>query len=375
MESFDFAVIGGGIAGASAAYELAAHGSVVLLETEDTCGYHTTGRSAAIFTEAYEHDAVRLLTLASRSFLQEPPDGFAEVPILSPMAVLVIGRDDQKERVAEEIAAARTLVPSVEQLDGPQAENECPVLREGYVAAAMWEPDSRAIDVDALHQGFLRGVRERGGLIKTSSPVSGLVASNGSWTVTAGDQKLNVSAVVNAAGAWASEVGAMAGASSIDLVPHRRTAFTFAAPVELDTTALPMVVDVDEDFYFKPEGPQFLASLAEETPMPPHDVRHEEVDVALAIERIEAATTLQIRHVGTAWAGLRTFAVDRLPVVGEDPAASGFFWLAGQGGFGIMTSPAMARAIAGLVVERSLPPDLLELGVTAKALSPQRLLG
>lgn len=375
MERADFVVIGGGIAGASAAYELAAHGSVVLLEAEAMCGYHTTGRSAALFTEAYEKDFVRLLTVASREFLEEPPPGFADTPILSPLPTMMIGRADQQGRVDEEVEAARALVPSVQAVDAGAAVELCPILRSGYVAAALYEPDSRSIDVHALHQGFLGALRKRDGTVLVSSRVSELARSRGSWTVIAGDSVVVAPVVVNAAGAWADAVAELAEARPVGLGPKRRTAFTFAAPDGVDTAALPMVIDIEEDFYFKPEGPHFLGSLAEETPMEPHDVRHEEVDVALAIERIEAATTLSIRHVRTAWAGLRTFAPDRLPVVGEDPAVTGFYWLAGQGGYGIMTSPGMSRALAGLVVDGELPDNLVGLGVRAEALSPARFSG
>lgn len=375
MERVDFIVVGGGIAGASAAYELAAHGRVVLVEAEATCGYHTTGRSAALFTEAYERDVVRLLAMASRSFLESPPDGFTDTPILSPLPILLIGREDQRRRVEDEIAVTARLVPSVRGVDGEQARALCPVLRPGYVAAALLEPDGRSIDVDALHQGFLRGLRKRDGVVNTGFRVSSLARTDRGWAVSDGVETVTARVVVNAAGAWSDQVAAMAGAGPVGLVPYRRTAFTFAAPPGMGTGDLPMVIDVDEDFYFKPEGPQFLASLAEETPMEPHDVRHEEIDVALAIERIEAATTLRIRHVRSAWAGLRTFAPDRLPVVGEDPALPGFFWLAGQGGFGIMTSPAMSRAVAGLAVHGRLPADLAAIGVTREAVSPGRLRG
>ncbi|MEE8330379.1 MAG: FAD-binding oxidoreductase [Acidimicrobiia bacterium] len=374
METADFVVIGGGIAGASAAYELAVHGRVVLVEAEATCGYHTTGRSAAVFTVAYEHDAVRLLTMASRSFLESPPEDFADAPILSPLPMLLIGREDQRERVEEEVAATAKLVPSVRQIDGGEAEALCRVLRKGYVDAALLEPDSYAVDVDVLHQGFLRGLRQRGGVINTDWRVATLASDKSGWTVSNGEVTVSAEVVVNAAGAWSDVVASLAGANTVGLVPKRRTAFTFGAPDDLDTSGMPMVIDVDEQFYFKPEGPQFLASLAELTPMEPQDVRHEEIDVALAIERIEAATTLEIRHVRSAWAGLRTFASDGLPVVGEDPGQPGFYWLAGQGGFGIMTSPAMSRAAAGLVVDGQLPPDLVDLGVTPEALSPGRLL-
>ncbi len=190
---------------------------------------------------------------------------------------------------------------------------------------------------------------------------------------TEAGRALRAPVVVNAAGAWADRVGEMAGAPPIGLQPMRRTAFTFAAPDGLDLGPVPMVVDAEEQFYFKPEGPQFLASLAEETPMEPHDVRHEEADVALAIERIESATTLHIRSVRSAWAGLRSFVPDRHPVIGPEPDLPGFHWLAGQGGFGIMTSPAAARALAGLVVDGRLPADVRRAGVTEAQITPGRL--
>jgi D-arginine dehydrogenase len=372
MEHVDFVVIGGGIAGASVAYELAQHGRVVLVEAEATCGYHTTGRSAALFTEAYERDVMRLLAMASRGFLEAPPPGFCDGEILSPLAILFIGRSDQAERVEEEAAIAREMVPSVRVLDGAAAAELCPVLRPGYVAVAALEPDAYTIDVHALHQGFLGGLRHRGGRVVTGFRSSTVTMSDGGWVVSDGSRTFDCSVVVNAAGAWGDEVAALAGATPVGLVPYRRTAFTFAAPDGVNPSALPMVIDVDEDFYFKPEGPQFLGSLAEETPMEPHDVRHTEIDVALAIERIEAATTLHIRHVRTAWAGLRTFSPDRRPVVGEDPERRGLFWLTGQGGYGIMTSPAMARAVAGLVVDGAIPDDLAARGISADRLSPAR---
>ncbi|MDH3731597.1 MAG: FAD-binding oxidoreductase, partial [Acidimicrobiia bacterium] len=250
MERADFVVIGGGIAGASAAYELAAHGRVVLVEAEAICGYHTTGRSAAIFTEAYEHDAVRLLTMASRSFLQAPPDGFTGIPILSPLAILLIGREDQRQQVEEEIATAMRFVPSVRRLEGEEAQAHCQILRRGYVDVALLEPDAHAIDVDGLHQGFLHGLRRRDGIIKTGWRVSSLASNRSGWTVSNGSETVECAAVVNAAGAWGDVVGSMAAAATIGLVPKRRTAFTFAAPDGVGTADLPMVIDIDEQFYF-----------------------------------------------------------------------------------------------------------------------------
>lgn len=373
MHHVEYIVIGAGIAGASAAYELAAHGEVVLFEREVVAGYHTTGRSAALYTETWEHGVVRALTLASRAFLESPPEGFSDYPLLSPEPLLIVGRPDQRHLVDRLMADATRAVANISTVDGATAERLCPLLRPGYVAAAAYEPGSRSIDVDALHQGFLRGMRRRGSTLILRADVEQVTATPDGWTVVAGEHEATAPVVVNASGAWADVVGAMAGASPIGLVPMRRTAFTFPAPEDIDLTGSAMVVDVGEGFYFKPEGGQILGSLADQTPMEPQDVRPEEIDVALAIERIQRATILQIRHVRRTWAGLRSFVADRNPVVGEDPIAPGFFWLAGQGGAGIMTSPAMSRALAGLVTTGEIPDDLQALGVTASELSPRRI--
>lgn len=371
-ETADFVVIGGGIAGAAAAYELAAHGSVVLLEREQVAGYHTTGRSAALYTEAWEKGVWRTLTVASRPFLENPPEGFVDYPLLSPLPLLIIGRDDQKQLV-EDLAADAARNVEVALLDDAAARDRCPVLRPGYAVLSIFEPASRAIDVDALHQGYLRGARSRGARIELGREARRFERTVSGWTVIGPDHEYRTRAVVNAAGAWCDVVAQMAGVASIGLVPKRRTAFTFAAPAAVDTSGMPMVVDVSEQFYFKPEAGQFMGSLAEATPMEPHDVRPEEIDVALAIERIEAATTLEIRHVRRTWAGLRSFVSDGLPVIGEDPAAPGFYWLAGQGGAGIMTSSAMARLLTKLIVDGGVPEDLAQLGLEPGELAPSRL--
>ncbi len=367
METADFVIIGGGIAGAAAAYELSAHGETLLVERERIAGYHTTGRSAALLTEAWEHGAVRDLTSASRPFLERPPEGFADFALLKPLPLLLIGRDDQRSTV-EGLAKDATAIAGVEILDGAGAVGVCPVLRPGYVSAAVSEPNSVEIDVNGLHQGFLRGTRSRGGEVRTDAEVHELRRTNDGWIVGSGESTISAGVVVNASGAWGDVIAELAGVEPIGLVPHRRTAFTFPSPI--DTRELPMVVDVDEQFYFKPESGRFMGSLAEATPMEPHDVRPEEIDVALAIERIEAATTLHIRHVSRTWAGLRSFVADRLPVIGRERGAPGFFWLVGQGGAGIMTSPAMGQLAAHLVVGGPVPA-----GVDAAELAPDRLRG
>lgn len=355
MDTVDFIVIGAGIAGASAAYRLAEHGTVVVLERESIAGYHTTGRSAAVFTEAYESDEVRALTRGSRAFFEDPPDGFSDVRLLSPMPVLLLARPDQMDTLDEEFDRSDGLV---QRLDRMMTRARCPVLRQEYVGGALLEKHACSIDVHALHQGFLRGVRQKGGRVVTNAEVLTLERS-GSWTVSTSAGSFVAPTVVNAAGAWADDVARMAGIRPLGLVPMRRTAFTFDP--HQDTAGWPMVIDIDEAFYFKPDGHLLLASPCDETPMEPCDVRHQELDVAIAIDRLHTATSLEIRHVTTAWAGLRTFAPDRLPIVGWGPDTPGFFWLAGQGGFGIMTSPALSQVAVALIAGCDLPVDLHRL--------------
>ncbi|MFQ5555429.1 MAG: NAD(P)/FAD-dependent oxidoreductase [Acidimicrobiia bacterium] len=370
MEHADFVIIGGGIAGASAGFELAERGRVVLLEREQTAGYHTTGRSAALYTEIYERGPIRALTLAGREFFEDPPPGFAEHPLLSPLPVLFIGREDQGAAL-DALRNASGGSFELEVVTGDALRELCPVLRPDRIVSGLLEVRAKEIDVHGLHQGFLAGIRRRGGVVRTDAGVTKLQRDDATWIVVAGGVTVEAPVVVNAAGAWCEDVAGLAGAAPVGLTPLRRTAFTFG-PEDHDLEGWPMVVDAHEDFYFKPERVQLMGSLAEETPMTPHDVRHDEIDVALAIERIKAATTFDIRHVRRAWAGLRTFTTDRLPVVGFDPEVQGFFWLAGQGGFGIMTSPALGRVAAALVCDGELPTDLVAAGVAASEISPVR---
>jgi len=373
MPDYEFAVIGAGIAGASVAHELQAHGRVVLLEREPLPGHHTTGRSAAVLVQSYGNDVVRRLTQASRGFFESPPDGFAAHPLVFDRPVLFIGRADQRERLEEERKAGEELGVDLRLLDAAEARSLCPVLREDYVAGGLLEPDARGIDVAGTLDGFLRGLRARGGVVRTRAEVVRIEPTGEGWEVEAGGEILRAALVVDAAGAWCDEVAGLAGARPIGLQPLRRTVITFDGPGECDFRAWPIVVDVDEEFYFEPEGAQILASPADETPSEPCDAVAEDYEVALAVDRIERATTLEIRHIQSRWAGLRSFVADRGPVIGADPDLPGFFWLAGQGGFGIMTAPAAARAAASLIVRGSLPPDLAELGLTPEQLSPARL--
>ena len=371
----DILIVGAGIAGAGAAFETAAFASVIVLERESRCGYHSTGRSAASFSENYGSGVVRRLAAASRAFLENPPAGFAEHPLLAPRGMITIGRTDQLELLEQQLAGARELVPGIERLDVAEAIARVPVLRKDYVAGAYIEPDAREVDVHGLHQGFLRAAKVRGARIVVNAEVLAIERKHRQWTVTTAAGRFYAPLLVNAAGAWADIIAAHAGIDALGLVPKRRTAFNIPAPPGVDIKGWPLINDVAEQFYFKPDAGQIFVSPADATPSAPVDAYPDDLDVAAGVERLERATTLNVQRVSRAWAGLRTFASDATPVVGFDPGVDGFFWLAAQGGYGIKTSPALSRACAGLIRDRRLPEDLTRLGVTARHLSPDRLRG
>lgn len=373
MTECDFLVIGAGMAGASAAYELAGHGRVILLEREAQAGYHSTGRSAAVYAESYGNTTVRALTSAGRTFFESPPPGFAEAPVLSPRGFLFIARTDQEGSLQALIGDAHKTASPLRLVTAAEALGRVPVLDSHYVAAAAVEPGAMDMDVHAIHQGFLKGVRARGGRLITNAEVVELGRANGRWCARTRTDRFAAPVVVNAAGAWADEAARLAGVRPVGLVPKRRTAFVFDPPEGLEVADWPVVIDVDEEFYFKPEAGRILGSPADETPVPAQDVQPEELDVAIGADRIERATTLTILRIERKWAGLRSFVSDKTPVVGFAPDAPGFFWLAGQGGYGIQTAPGLARIAAALATGRPLPGDLAERGVTEKDLAPERL--
>ncbi len=373
MERYDIAVIGAGIAGASAAYEIATLGRVVLLERERMPGYHSTGRSAAVFTGNYGVETIRRLTAASRDFLESPPAGFTDHPILDPRPVLWLARTDQMKTLNAMHASAIRLVPSIRMIDADETLQICPALERDYIAGGMLEPDAMDIDVAALHQGYLRAFRARSGQVRTNFEVVRITRSGDGWRLDSPGGSISCGIVVNAAGAWCDRIAQLAGANAVGLTPKRRTAFVFEVASEFDARNWPSVIDSDEEFYFKPESGGVLGSPADETPVSPCDVQPEMLDIAHAIDRIQRATTLTIERLRNKWAGLRSFVADGTPVVGMDPDLPGFFWLAGQGGYGIMTAPAMSRAVAGLMEHGELPTDLREIGISCEALSPSRL--
>lgn len=361
-------VIGAGIAGASAAWHLAGRASVVVVEREAQAGAHATGRSAALHTETSGAPVVRLLAAASRPFLAEPPEGFAEHDLLSPRGLLWIARPDERDRLAAKAAAAEAAGVEVRRLDSSQCRALVEVLLPEAAAAGIIEPRAMTIDVDGLLQGFLRGARRKGAELCLSAGAVSVAGRAGAWQVQAGERSLDCDVVVNAAGAWCDQLAELAGVAPLGLRPLRRSVFVFPPPAGIDASGWPMVWDIGNRFYFEPEGSMLLVSPVDETPSEPCDARPEMEDIAMGVEDLEAATDLQVRGVRRTWAGLRTFASDSVPVVGFDPGCPGFFWLAGQGGYGIKTSPALGQLCASLILGDTppLPSDAVD------ALSPAR---
>lgn len=369
----DFLVIGGGIAAASLGYWLAPHGRTVLLERESQPGYHSTGRSAALFFDSYGTPQVRALTLASRAFFEHPPAGFAEHALLGPRGALMIARPGEEALLEQHWALLHVINPRAELLDAAQACARVPVLRREQVLGAVYEPDPNDMDVHSIHQGYLRGLRAHGGELVCSAEATAIERVDGRWHVEAGGKTYHAPVLVNAAGAWCDEIAAMASVARIGLVPKRRSAFMFDAPALPGWAQWPMCIGLDHSWYIKPDAGMMLGSPANEEPMSPQDVQPEEMDIALGVQRIEEMTTLTIHRPGRRWAGLRSFVADGDLVGGFDAIAPGFFWLAAQGGYGIQTSAAMGEACAALVRGEALPQRIADYGLSAAMLSPARL--
>lgn len=370
MERFDIVVIGAGIGGASAAACLASSARVLVLEAEPQPGYHTSGRSAAFYAETYGGPNVQPLTTAARAFFEEPPAGFAATPLLLPRGALHVARPDRLFA----LAAERDRFPDVDLalLSAEETAHRLPMLRVEWQGGALWEPGCRDIDTAALLQGYLAQVRRTGGAVLTDARVTALAREAGDWTVTAGDRRFQAPIVVNAAGAWADAVAALAGIAPLGLTPLRRTMISFKVPEAPSLADLPVVLDIDGSFYFKPDAGTIWASPHDETPSAPCDAQPDELDIAITVDRIETATTFRVRRIERSWAGLRTFSPDRVPVYGFEPTAPGFFWCAGQGGFGFQTAPAAGELVTALVNGAPLPPALQAAGVRPALYAPDR---
>ncbi len=373
MAAFDVIVIGAGVVGASLAWRLAPSCRVAVVEAEDRPGYHSTGRSAAHYTDVIGGGVIQTLSAATRLFLESPPPGFTDVSLIRRRPVLLLFGTGTGDAASTLQRLEHMVGHQLFELDHGGCLERCPVLRPEKVESGLWEPAAGDIDVHAIHGAYLRAAQGSGATMFLHAPVCGMEYRSGVWRVSVPERTLEAPVVANCAGAWGDVVGGRAGAGPVGLVPMRRTAFTFRGPDGMDHGAWPLVADGGDSFYFKPEAGLILGSLADEQPSEPCDAAPEELDLALAAHRIMEWTTLDIRRMESRWAGLRSFVPDRLPVTGFDPACEGFFWNVGQGGAGIQTSSALSAYAASLILANSLPQDLVDAGLDAATLSPSRL--
>lgn len=371
----DILIIGAGIAGASLGYRLAAQRQVLLLEREAQPGYHATGRSAAMFMEAYGTPQIQALTRASRAFYEHPPTGFCEHPLLEPRGCLYVASHEQHDLLESTYAQNLANGTAVSLLDSAAALELVPSLRGELLAGAVHETGAMDLDVHALHQGFLRGLRQAGGEVRCNAELVQACYLDDLWHVELADgSRLRARQLVNAAGAWADRVAGQCGVGKVGLQPCRRSAFTFPGPAQHDFARWPAVIGVDESFYFKPDAGQLLGSPANADPVEPQDAAPEELDLALGIYNIEAMTTLEIRRLSHSWAGLRSFVADGDLVIGFDPVSPAFFWLAAQGGYGIQSAAGASRLAADLLLGLPLCASLVSQGVEPARLSPARFI-
>jgi D-arginine dehydrogenase len=364
-QDFDIAVIGAGMAGATAAAFLSVDKRVALIEAEEVAGYHTTGRSAAIWIQNYGPPDVRELTRLSRSFYEAPPAGFTDIQLIRRRPVLLLATDAQMPDLENALAAGH----GIRRASVDEAHTLVPALRPGYLAGAAMEEDAFDMDVAAIHQGFLRMLRSHGGTLGLRSRAGRIERRSGVWEIeTASGDVFRAPLVVDAAGAWGDDVATIAGVAALGLQPCRRTA-AIVDPSPFDVSNWPMICDVNEGWYARPEArTRLMVSPADATPTHPHDVQPEEIDVAIGIDRMQQALDIPVRRIEHSWAGLRTFTPDGSLAFGWDPRVEGFFWCVGQGGYGIQTAPAAGRLVADLVLGR----DPGKAGALTEAITPAR---
>lgn len=360
MSGHDIAIVGGGISGSSLAYALlvaAPKCRIVVLEGEEQPGYHTTGRSAAFYAETYGGPDVQPMTTASKSFFLQPPRGFCDTALVSPRGALHI-RHAALPGSLEALEKEFTDAGVAHQRLGPEGvRQKLPQLREDWATTAIWEPGCADIDVAALHQAYLRAARRMGAVVVMNARLERAERRNGRWVIATPAGDFDAATICNAAGAWADPVAQACGIEPIGIQPLRRT--IVVTEMRPDAPAdMPVVMDAGGSLYFKPDGGRLWISPHDETADVPHDVQPDEMDMAVALDRFEQMCDWPIRRLTSKWAGLRNFAPDRLPILGPDPQAEGFFWCAGQGGWGIQTAPAAAAMAAHMLVGATLPDGL-----------------
>ena len=370
MSDADFLVIGGGIAGLSAAARLAAHGRVLVIEAESAPGYHSSGRSVAFSHYGIGDEAVRAMTAWSRAFFEDDPT------LARTAATLYFADDASRPRLDSLGAAMAEFSDAIEPVDAAAIARLCPAVRTGAGAAiaGLYDPTGLKLDADALLQRFARDMRAKGGQMLTGRRVASIEATGGGWRVRDETGETHEAPVlVNAAGAWADRIAAMAGVDPLGLAPRRRTIIVVDPPAGAEIAGWPFVHSVAGDFYMLPEAGRLLVSPVDEVEDDPCDAAPEDYDIALAADRLEHYTTVAVTRIAHRWAGLRTFTSDRVPTAGFAADAPGFFWLAGQGGYGLQTAPAMSAAVESLVAGTPWPDGLAALGVTAATIGPERL--
>lgn len=352
MASFDFAVVGAGVAGLSVAAALSEQAKVVLIERESQPAYHSSGRSAAVYIEGYENHVVAALTQAAREFFFQTPGEFCAHPLVHPMGGLTIAGAHQLTSFDEHLATWQSANPTLQEISVSEAIAKLPILNPDWVKRVAFDPSMHGIDVHELLSSFRRQFKARGGELLLGQQVSGLARGDGDWEIaTVGSEtgqetvaEISARCVVNAAGSWCEDVAALAEVPRVGLTPLRRTAVLCSVPES--AKHWPMVHDCDNTLYFKPDAGALMVSPADEHPSVPCDAQPEDLDIAIALDRFQQMTTMTVDRVNHSWAGLRTFAPDRYPVLGFDPLAPDFYWVAGQGGFGVQTSPAISRLVA-----------------------------
>jgi D-arginine dehydrogenase len=371
--SFDFMVVGGGIAGASAASALSRHGRVALLEKESQPGFHSTSRSAAVLSCAYGPRSWQILSTASASFYAEPPEGFTDAALTRPLGALYLAAAHEEEGLRDQAADLTKRGVACELISAEAARSMVPVVHMEKFTLGLHEPGCVDLDANALLHGYLRQARRNGAETFFGTEIESLARTSRVWRAATRKETIEAPILVNAAGAWADEVAARAGLPRRGLEPFRRTAITFAPPAEHDAHKWPMTFDLAETWYFKPEGRYIMMSPADLVPTEPCDAQPDAYDIAVAIDRIESVTSIKVDRPNSRWAGLRTFAPDHEAVIGPDPEEPSFIWYAGQGGNGVMASQAAGEVCAALALDQEMPGSVARLGLTKDMIAPSRL--
>lgn len=371
---YDYVIVGAGMAGVSLAYRLPESAQVLVLERESHAAYHATGRSAAMFVETYGTETIRALTVAGNDFFSHPPAGFSDQPILLPRGVLYVGTAEQQGLLDSQYQDWHEQGLDVSRLSAEEALAMVPCLGPAQLAGALYDGQGQDMDVHALHQGFLKGAQAKGVKLRLDTEVLSAKWDGECWEVQLNSEPttLRTRVLVNAAGAWADTLAERCGVQALGIQPKRRSAFLFSPPEGVDHREWPAVIDIGEEFYFKPDAGMLLGSPANADDVDAHDVVAEELDVATGIYRIEERTQLRIRRPSHTWAGLRSFAPDGELVIGQDAQCSGFFWLAGQGGYGIQTAAGASLLAASLLQKQDLPESLKALKIDPAVVSPAR---